>query len=190
MLMTMVMSLTFIFSPRFFLFLIVGLGCSQRQKFLQRHFVNYWHFLASFKFPYQNEKLNLKTNTWQQLDAMQKKIQADWKHNGSFLLNAPWQNPWSSGPWQNPWMLRFIISMGFAMELWENPLHGKTHISWVLPWYMGFAIDLWQNPWDTLIRPRHAARYPHVKWEIENLSQITTTAPIFLQFNYFRQKYL
>ena len=32
--------------------------------------------------------------------------------------------------------------------------------------------------------------YPHVKWEIENLSQITTTAPIFLQFNYFRQKYL
>ena len=33
-------------------------------------------------------------------------------------------------------------------------------------------------------------RYPHVKWEIENLSQITTTAPIFLQFNYFRQKYL
>ena len=87
---------------------------------------------------------------------MQKKFQADWKHNCSFLLNAPWQNPWSSGPWQNPWMLRFIISMGFAMELWENPLHGKTHISWVLPWYMGFAIDLWQNPWDTLIRPRHA----------------------------------
>ena len=34
-----------------------------------------------------------------------------------------------NGPWQNPWMLRFIISMGFAMELWENPLHGKTHIS-------------------------------------------------------------
>ena len=33
-------------------------------------------------------------------------------------------------------------------------------------------------------------RYPHVKWEIELLSQITTTAPIFLQFNYFRQKYL
>ena len=32
--------------------------------------------------------------------------------------------------------------------------------------------------------------YPHVKWEIENLSQITTTVPIFLQFNYFRQKYL
>ena len=32
--------------------------------------------------------------------------------------------------------------------------------------------------------------YPHVKWEIELLSQITTTAPIFLQFNYFRQKYL
>ena len=94
-----------------------------------------------------------------QLDAMQKKFQADWKHNGSFLLNAPWENPWSSGPWQNPWMLRFIISMGFAMELWENPLHGKTHISWVLPWYMGFAIDLWQNPWDTLIRPRHAV--PH-----------------------------
>ena len=85
-----------------------------------------------------------------------KKFLADCKHNGSFLLNAPWQNPWSSGPWQNPWMLRFIISMGFAMELWENPLHGKTHISWVLPWYMGFAIDLWQNPWDTLILPRHA----------------------------------
>ena len=60
-----------------------------------------------------------------------KKFHADWKHNGSFLLNAPWQNPWSSGPWQNPWMLRFIISMGFAMELWENP-------------------------WDTLIRPGHA----------------------------------
>ena len=39
---------------------------------------------------------------------------------------------------------------------------------------------------------RHIALwgYPHVKWEIENLSQITTTAPIFLQFNYFRQKYL
>ena len=32
--------------------------------------------------------------------------------------------------------------------------------------------------------------YLHVKWEIENLSQITSTAPIFLQFNYFRQKYL
>ena len=30
----------------------------------------------------------------------------------------------------------------------------------------------------------------HVKWEIENLSQITTTAPIFLLSNYFRQKYL
>ena len=32
--------------------------------------------------------------------------------------------------------------------------------------------------------------YPHVKWEIDNLSQITTTAPIFLLSNYFRQKYL
>ena len=32
--------------------------------------------------------------------------------------------------------------------------------------------------------------YPHVKWEIENLSHITTTAPIFLLSNYFRQKYL
>ena len=32
--------------------------------------------------------------------------------------------------------------------------------------------------------------YLHVKWEIENLSEITSTAPIFLQFNYFRQKYL
>ena len=68
-------------------------------------------------------------------------------HKDSFLLNDPWQNPW---------MLRFIISMGFAIELWENPLHGKTHIPWLLPWYMGYAIDLWQNPWDTLIRPRHA----------------------------------
>ena len=29
--------------------------------------------------------------------------------------------------------------------------------------------------------------YPHVKWEIENLNQITTIAPIFLEFNYFRQ---
>ena len=29
--------------------------------------------------------------------------------------------------------------------------------------------------------------YPHVKLEIGNLSQITTTAPIFLQFNYFRE---
>ena len=32
--------------------------------------------------------------------------------------------------------------------------------------------------------------YPHVKLEIGNLSHITTTAPIFLQLNYFRQKYL
>ena len=32
--------------------------------------------------------------------------------------------------------------------------------------------------------------YPHVKWEIENLSQVTTTALIFLLSNYFRQKYL
>ena len=68
-------------------------------------------------------------------------------HKDSFLLNDPWQNPW---------MLRFIISMGFAMELWENPLHGKTHIPWLLPWYMGYAIDLWQNPLDTLIQPGHA----------------------------------
>ena len=29
--------------------------------------------------------------------------------------------------------------------------------------------------------------YPHVKLEIGNLSQITTTAPIFLLFNYFRE---
>ena len=29
--------------------------------------------------------------------------------------------------WQNPWILHFIASMGFAMELWEMPLHGKTH---------------------------------------------------------------
>ena len=29
--------------------------------------------------------------------------------------------------------------------------------------------------------------YPNVKLEIRNLSLITSTAPIFLQFNYFRQ---
>ena len=44
----------------------------------------------------------------------------------------------------------------------------------------------WNSPWT----PIALWRYPHVKWEIELLSQITTTAPIFLQFNYFRQKYL
>ena len=32
--------------------------------------------------------------------------------------------------------------------------------------------------------------YPHVKLEIGNLIQITTTAPIFQQSHYFRQKYL
>ena len=32
--------------------------------------------------------------------------------------------------------------------------------------------------------------YPHWKVEIRDSSQISTTAPIFLQFNYFRQKYL
>ena len=32
--------------------------------------------------------------------------------------------------------------------------------------------------------------YPHVKMEIGNLIQITTTAPIFQQSHYFRQKYL
>ena len=32
--------------------------------------------------------------------------------------------------------------------------------------------------------------YPHVKVEIRDSSQISTTAPIFLLFNYFRQKYL
>ena len=32
--------------------------------------------------------------------------------------------------------------------------------------------------------------YPHVKVEIRDSSQISTTAPIFLQFNYSRQKYL
>ena len=29
--------------------------------------------------------------------------------------------------------------------------------------------------------------YTNVKWEIKNLSLITSIAPIFLQFNYFRQ---
>ena len=71
MLMTMVMSLTFIFPPRFFLFLIVGLGVSCKDILSTTDTFNF--FLASFKFPYQNENLNLKTNTWQQLDAMQKK---------------------------------------------------------------------------------------------------------------------
>ena len=33
-------------------------------------------------------------------------------------------------------------------------------------------------------------RYPHVNVSIRDLSQILTTAPIFLYFNYFRQKYL
>ena len=33
-------------------------------------------------------------------------------------------------------------------------------------------------------------RYPHVKWSIKDLSQILTTALIFLYSNYFRQKYL
>ena len=32
--------------------------------------------------------------------------------------------------------------------------------------------------------------YPHWKMEIRDSSQIPTTAPIFLQCNYFRQKYL
>ena len=32
--------------------------------------------------------------------------------------------------------------------------------------------------------------YPHVKMEIRDSSQISTTAPIFLEYNYFRQKYL
>ena len=31
--------------------------------------------------------------------------------------------------------------------------------------------------------------YPNVKLEIRNLSLITSTAPIFLQFNYFRKKW-
>ena len=34
------------------------------------------------------------------------------------------------------------------------------------------------------------SRYPHVNVSIRDLSQILTTAPIFLYFNYFRQKYL
>ena len=33
-------------------------------------------------------------------------------------------------------------------------------------------------------------RYPHVNVSIRDLSRILTTAPIFLYFNYFRQKYL
>ena len=32
--------------------------------------------------------------------------------------------------------------------------------------------------------------YPIVKMEIRDSSQISTTAPIFLLYNYFRQKYL
>ena len=32
--------------------------------------------------------------------------------------------------------------------------------------------------------------YPQVKWEIENLIQITTTSLILLKFLNFRQKYL
>ena len=44
------------------------------------------------------------------------------------------------GTWQNPWMSPFTISMAFAMEPWEKPLHGKTHTPWLLPWCMAFAI--------------------------------------------------
>ena len=46
---------------------------------------------------------------------------------GIFFLDGVWQNPLISELWQNPWILHFIASMGFAMELWEMPLHGKTH---------------------------------------------------------------
>ena len=73
-----------------------------------------------------------------------------------FCLNDAWQDPWSSGTWQNPWMSPFTISMAFAMEPWQRPLHGKTYIPWLLPWCMTFAIHLWENPWDTLFRPRLA----------------------------------
>ena len=59
---------------------------------------------------------------------------------GIFFLDYVWQNPLISGLWQNPWILHFIASMGFAMELWEMPLHGKTHTPWLLPLCMTFAM--------------------------------------------------
>ena len=39
-----------------------------------------------------------------------------------------------------PMYIRAFISLGFAMELWETPLHGKTHTPWLLPQCMTFAI--------------------------------------------------
>ena len=42
--------------------------------------------------------------------------------------------------WHNPWISYFIASMGYAMELWEMPLYGKTHTPWLLPLCMTFAM--------------------------------------------------
>ena len=51
------------------------------------------------------------------------------------------------------------------------------------PWLVPF--DWWWDRWIIAL-----CSYPHVKVEIRDSSQISTTAPIFLQLNYFRQKYL
>ena len=66
---------------------------------------------------------------------------------GIFFLDYVWQNPLISGLWQNPWILHFIASMGFAMELWEMPLHGKTHTPWLLPLCMTFAMHNGFSHW-------------------------------------------
>ena len=84
-----------------------------------------------------------------------------------------------------------ILSTGKDNHPWWSVTLGHMVIICVLhSWelfsdFIGFSVQLHilngtNAPWG----------YPLVKWEIENLSQITTTAPIFLQFNYFRQKYL
>ena len=50
---------------------------------------------------------------------------------------------------------------------------------------MDISIGKWQKFFFWQYNPLWC--YPNVKLEIRNLSLITSTAPIFLQFNYFRQ---
>ena len=70
-------------------------------------------------------------------------------------------------------------------------VNGRTCCLFPLIGSTDHQLNIWKLHRSKQVNPFNALwGYPHVKWEIENLCQITTTAPIFLKFNYFRQKYL
>ena len=92
---------------------------------------------------------------------------------------------------EDPSVVKWLLDIGADIDRYRRTLdidkfRGEHPIHKAVNPLMsnGFLSDIWTELTIAL------CGYPIVKMEIRDSSQISTTAPIFLLYNYFRQKYL